>query len=75
MPWPNAAAPVVAPVYSSREGTMPADSPGKSMPVFWPMPNASMPALNLSAPMSWPTSAAPVFEERRMISVGVMSIV
>ena len=45
------------------------------MPVVWPMPNLAMPSLNWSAPMAMPTSAAPVLDERRMISVGVMVMV
>ena len=39
-PWPNIVAYLV---WSSHELTgcrMPDDSPGKSMPVSWPMPNA-----------------------------------
>ena len=66
-PWPIGRLPIVAPEYSLSFGTIPCSSPGNWTPVFLPKPNLSIHLLYFVAPIFWPISTAPMFEERARI--------
>ena len=66
-PWPIGRLPIVAPEYSLSFGTIPCSSLGNWIPVFLPKPNFSIHLLYFVAPIFWPISTAPMFEERARI--------